>query len=84
MISPDNDLNQAVYGIKATQLLTGQTMPVTKMPPSVRIVPRTHNRYSVRLEMATIMYYLARNKGLTLLFARPRMLRHVLASLFIN
>lgn len=48
VISPDNDLNQAVYGMKATEVLTGKPMPLSKMPPSVRIFPRTLARYSVR------------------------------------
>lgn len=48
VISPDNDLNEAVYGMKATQVLTGKPMTLGKMPPSVRILPRTLARYSVR------------------------------------
>ena len=48
VISPDNDLNEAVYGMKATQVLTGKPMTLSKMPPSVRIFPRTLARYSVR------------------------------------
>ncbi len=50
VISPDNDLNEAVYGMKATQVLTGRPMPLSKMPPGVRILPRTLARYSVRYE----------------------------------
>src|SRR5438128_5631101 len=37
VISPDNDLNQAVYGVKATEVLTGKTMTMSEMPASVRI-----------------------------------------------
>jgi lipid-binding SYLF domain-containing protein len=48
VISPDNDLNEAVYGMKATQVLTGPPMSLSKMPPGVRILPRTLARYSVR------------------------------------
>lgn len=48
VISPDNDLNEAVYGKKATELLTGKTMSLSQMPPSVRIFPRTLVRYSIR------------------------------------
>ncbi len=48
VINPDNDLNEAVYGMKATEILTGKPMPLSKMPPSVRILPRTLSRYSVR------------------------------------
>ena len=48
VISPDNDLNQAVYGIKATELLTSKPMTLTQMPAGVRIFPRTLSRYSHR------------------------------------
>jgi SH3 domain-containing YSC84-like protein 1 len=48
VISPDNDLNQAVYGMKGTEVLTGQTISLSKMPAAVRIFPRTLARYSVR------------------------------------
>jgi lipid-binding SYLF domain-containing protein len=48
VISPDNNLNLAVYGMKGTQVLTGETILLSKMPPSVRIFPRTLARYSVR------------------------------------
>jgi lipid-binding SYLF domain-containing protein len=48
VISPDNDLNEAVYGKKATEVLTGPTMPLSQMPAGVRIFPRTLARYSHR------------------------------------
>ena len=48
VISPDNDLNEAVYGMKASEVLTGKPMPLAQMPPSVRIFPRTLVRYSIR------------------------------------
>jgi lipid-binding SYLF domain-containing protein len=48
VISPDNDLNEAVYGKKADALLQGPPEPFGKMPPSVRIFPRTLVRYSIR------------------------------------
>ena len=48
VISPDNDLNEAIYGMKAKEVLTGKPMPVGQMPPSVRIFPRTLVRYSIR------------------------------------
>lgn len=48
VISPDNDLNEAIYGKKADALLQGPPMTFAKMPPSVRIFPRTLVRYSVR------------------------------------
>ncbi len=48
VISPDNDLNEAVYGAKAKELFSGKTMTMTQMPAGVRIFPRTLSRYSVR------------------------------------
>ena len=48
VISPDNDLNEAVYGKKADEVLTTQPVPIGQMPPSVRIFPRTLVRYSIR------------------------------------
>ena len=48
VISPDNDLNEAVYGEKATEVLTGKQLTLSKMPASVRIFPRTLARYSIR------------------------------------
>ncbi len=48
VISPDNDLNQAVYSVKATELLTGKPRTLSQMPAGVRIFPRTLARYSHR------------------------------------
>lgn len=49
VISPDNDLNEAVYqGMKAKEVLTNNSMTLTQMPAGVRIFPRTLARYSVR------------------------------------
>ena len=48
VITPDNDLNEAVYGKKADALLKGAPMTFAQMPPSVRIFPRTLVRYSIR------------------------------------
>ena len=48
VITPDNDLNEAVYGKKADELLKGPAMTFEQMPPSVRIFPRTLVRYSIR------------------------------------
>lgn len=48
VITPDNDLNQAVYGMKADEVLKGKPVPLGQMPPSVRIFPRTLVRYSIR------------------------------------
>jgi lipid-binding SYLF domain-containing protein len=47
-ISPDNDLNEAVYRMKANQVLTNNSMTLTQMPSGVRIFPRTLSRYSSR------------------------------------
>lgn len=48
MISPDNDLNEAIYGKKADAILKSPPDPIGQMPPSVRIFPRTLVRYSIR------------------------------------
>jgi SH3 domain-containing YSC84-like protein 1 len=48
VITPDNDLNEAVYGKKADELLNAPPVPIGQMPPSVRIFPRTLVRYSIR------------------------------------
>jgi SH3 domain-containing YSC84-like protein 1 len=49
VINPDNNDNEAVYGMKARDILTGtQKMTIEQMPPGVRIFPRTLARYSVR------------------------------------
>src|SRR4026209_2905576 len=47
-ISSDNNLNEAVYSMKAKELLTGKPMTLVEMPASVRIFPRTLARYSIR------------------------------------
>ena len=46
VISPDNDLNEGVYDMKAKEVLTGDSMTLTQMPAGVRIFPRTLSRYS--------------------------------------
>jgi len=48
VISPDNDLNEAIYGKTADQLLKSAPMPIGQLPASVRIFPRTLVRYSIR------------------------------------
>lgn len=48
VISPDNDLNEAVYEMKAKEVLTNNSMTLTQMPAGVRIFPRTLARYSPR------------------------------------
>jgi lipid-binding SYLF domain-containing protein len=48
VISPDNDLNEAVYSLKAMEVLTGPPLTLTQMPAGVRIFPRTLARYSHR------------------------------------
>src|SRR6267378_1424817 len=46
-ISPDNDDNLAVYGIKANEVLSpARSWPIAKMPAGVRVFPRTLARYS--------------------------------------
>jgi lipid-binding SYLF domain-containing protein len=50
VISPDNDLNEAVYNdMKAKEVLTGSSMTLNQMPAGVRIFPRTLARYSPRV-----------------------------------
>jgi lipid-binding SYLF domain-containing protein len=46
VISPDNDLNEAVYDMKAQELLAEKSMTLNQMPAGVRIFPRTLARYS--------------------------------------
>ncbi len=48
VITPDNDLNQAIYNQKAHEILTGKQILLNDMPAEVRIFPRTLARYSVR------------------------------------
>ena len=48
VITPDNDLNEAIYGKKADELLNAKPMKFEQMPPVVRIFPRTLVRYSIR------------------------------------
>jgi lipid-binding SYLF domain-containing protein len=49
VIKPDDDDNEAVYGMKARDILTGAPkMTIIQMPAGVRILPRTLARYSVR------------------------------------
>jgi lipid-binding SYLF domain-containing protein len=46
-ITPDNDLNEAFYGKKASELMRGQED--TPVPTQVRALPLALARYSVRL-----------------------------------
>ena len=48
VISPDNDLNEAFYGKKAKDLLTGKPMTMVDMPSAVKVFPRTLARYSAK------------------------------------
>lgn len=48
VITPDNDLNEAIYNKKADQILKEPPVAIGQMPPSVRIFPRTLVRYSIR------------------------------------
>src|ERR1044071_717209 len=47
VITPDNDLNEAIYGKKADELLKSPATSIGQMPASVRIFPRTLVRYSI-------------------------------------
>jgi len=47
-ITPDNDLNQAVYSRKAKELFSSAPMTLADMPAAVRIFPRTLGRYSTK------------------------------------
>jgi SH3 domain-containing YSC84-like protein 1 len=49
VISPDNNDNEPVYGMKADEVLSPtREWKLTAMPASVRIFPRTLTRYSAR------------------------------------
>jgi lipid-binding SYLF domain-containing protein len=48
VIGHDNDLNQAIYGKNAHELLSGPAMTMTQMPAAVRIFPQTLSQYSKR------------------------------------
>jgi lipid-binding SYLF domain-containing protein len=48
VISPDNDLNEAVYGRKGKDVLLNAPIPLGEMPAGVRIFPRTLARYSAK------------------------------------
>lgn len=48
VISPDNDLNEAVYGKKGKDVLLSAPLPLGQMPAGVRIFPRTLARYSAQ------------------------------------
>jgi len=49
VINPDNNDNEAVYGLTARDILTGtRKIDLKRMPPGVRIFPQTLARYSVR------------------------------------
>jgi lipid-binding SYLF domain-containing protein len=48
VIGHDNDLNQAIYGKNAHELLSGPAMTLNQMPAAVRIFPRTLSTYSKR------------------------------------
>jgi lipid-binding SYLF domain-containing protein len=48
-ITPDNNDNEPVYGMKANEILSPtRAWSLNSMPAAVRIVPRTLSRYSVR------------------------------------
>lgn len=48
-ISPDNDLNEAVYGMKAKDFLSSrESTKMSEVPAAVRVFPETLARYSTR------------------------------------
>jgi lipid-binding SYLF domain-containing protein len=49
VISPDNNLNEAVYNMKGKEVLTENRMAIGDMPVGVRIFPRTLARYSPKV-----------------------------------
>src|SRR6266446_8688394 len=44
-ITPDNDLNEAYYGQRSTELLSTPTQPVSEMPAEVRRFPQALSKY---------------------------------------
>jgi lipid-binding SYLF domain-containing protein len=44
-ITPDNDLNEAYYGQRATELLSSAAQPVSEMPAEVRRFPQSLSKY---------------------------------------
>ncbi len=49
VVSPDNNLNRAIYGKEAKELLTGsERMTLRQMPAYVRVFPQTLAQYSTR------------------------------------
>ena len=49
VINPDNNLNEALYGLKARDILTGTNkVPMADVLPGVILFPNTLARYSVR------------------------------------
>ncbi|MCA1628116.1 MAG: lipid-binding SYLF domain-containing protein [Acidobacteria bacterium] len=49
VINPDNNLNESIYGVKASDILTGtRKMTMQEMPAGVRVFPQTLARYSSR------------------------------------
>ena len=49
VINPDNNLNEAIYGLKARDLLTGSTKVKTSdVPTGVIVFPNTLARYSIK------------------------------------
>ncbi len=49
VVNPDNNLNEAIYGMKARDILTGEMkMTMAQMPAYVRVFPQTLANYSTR------------------------------------
>jgi SH3 domain-containing YSC84-like protein 1 len=49
VINPDNNLNEALYGLKARDLLTGANrVQMSELQPGVILFPNTLARYSIK------------------------------------
>jgi lipid-binding SYLF domain-containing protein len=49
VINPDNNLNEALYGLKAKDVLTGTNkVQMADVPPGVILFPNTLARYSIK------------------------------------
>ncbi|HEX3557702.1 MAG TPA: lipid-binding SYLF domain-containing protein [Pyrinomonadaceae bacterium] len=49
VINPDNNLNEALYGLKAKDILTGANkVRMSDLPPGVIVFPNTLARYSIK------------------------------------
>jgi lipid-binding SYLF domain-containing protein len=46
VINPDNDLNQAVYGLKAKEILSGMQIDMSRLPRGLQLFAQTAARYA--------------------------------------